>query len=128
MRKTCFITTLIVVLSGCTHFVLPNGEKQIGSERWEVINDRMHTKVGIAEQDLISQWGVPNGSYTLSNDSRIVSYNIYNSRKDSYCEAKFLIENGKVTKWGHSGNKACELGSAQSPKLIPNTPPPKPTL
>lgn len=120
-EKIFCLTALILVLSGYTHFVLPNGEKQIGSERWEVINDRMHNKVGIAEQDLISQWDVPDGSYTLSSNSRIVSYNIYNSRKDSYCEAKFLIEMGKVTKWGHSGNKACELVSAQSAKLIPNT-------
>jgi len=127
MKKICFITSLIVVLSGCTHFVLPNDE-QVGSKRWEVISDRMNKKVGISEQELISQWGVPNGNYTLSNGSIIVSYNIYNSVKNNYCEAKFLIEKAKVTKWGLSDERICGLGSAPSPKLIPNTPPPKPTL
>jgi len=127
MKKICFITSLIVVLSGCSNYVLPNGE-QLGSKRWEEISDRMNKKVGLSEQELISQWGVPNGNYTLSNGSKIISYDVYNSRKDSYCEAKFLIERGKVTKWGHSGNKACGLGAASPSKLIPKTPLPKPTL
>ena len=70
MKKICFITSLIVVLSGCSNYVLPNGE-QLGSKRWEEISDRMNKKVGLSEQELISQWGVPNGNYTLSNGSKL---------------------------------------------------------
>ena len=85
--------------------------------------------MGASEETLVSAWGIPDKTYQLSPQKKLISYfrrsvtydqtpvqcrmsaggmtNCYGGdiwRNVYACETIFTLENGKVTRWGHKGN------------------------
>ena len=94
------------------------------STRRSTLNDTMQSWINSIETELISDWGVPDKSYTLNNGDKIVSYLSF-VHPGRYCEQKFLIQRGILTKWGHSN---CDLYFSNSKDISKTIPIPKPTL
>ena len=112
MKRLIFIIAISQMLTGCL---------SIMGQRLETRNDFMQSWVGSTEEKLISKWGPPYRSYELPNGAKIISYN------DGWnaCTKKFMLEQGKVTKWGYSN---CSMSLNQPDKIDKNIPIPKPSL
>lgn len=80
---------------------------------------KLNTWVGKNESDLVSQWGVPNNTYSLNDGSKLIMYqhnggsasvpigNMYYT-ESYWCKTTFTIDgSGVVKNWKHEGNK-CE--------------------
>lgn len=123
--KTIMLLGLTLVLSACT--ISPTGTLPGSSQRYETHSDRMNSWVGASEKDLFAHWGKPDEVQQISSDSRAVYYRWYNRLTERNCISKFIIDQGKVSKWGHKG---CPIRTnKQDSKLIPNsTPIPQATI
>lgn len=116
--KTALLAVAVVsatVLAGCAGTPLGN---MVRGERYETLNDRMQSWVGADEEKLISSWGPPKNSYTLSSGAKVISWEyvwgVYIGDR-FYCNQKFMIDaKGIVTKWGFSNCRT----SVSNPKLI----------
>ena len=126
MKKILLAAVVTQLLAGCAGSPMGN---LINNERLETKADVMASWVGADEDDLIIKWGPPDNSYTLSNGSKLVSYEYVWGQyvgQRIHCVEKFLIEKGVVTKWGM--DSTCRK-SLNKPGTLPgNTPIPQPTL
>lgn len=136
--KPLLVMPLALVLAGCAGSPLSNMVKQ---QRYQTTWDIMASWVGASEDKLVTSWGPPENSYTLSDGSKLISYEYtwntnslheqdfgYTHPSSDYaqCVQKFLIEDGVITKW--SASKSCRK-NPKGAKLIPsNTPIPRPTM
>ena len=127
--KTALLAAAVVsssLLAGCAGSPLGN---MVRGERYETLNDRMESWVGASEEKLISSWGPPDNSYTLSSGAKVIAWEyvwgVYLGDR-FYCNQKFLIDQqGTVSKWGYSNCRQ----SVSRPKLISkDIPVPQPTL
>ena len=112
MKRLIFIIAISQMLTGCL---------SIMGQRLETKNDVMQSWVGKAEERLISKWGPPSRSYALPSGGKIISYN------DDWgsCVEKFMLEQGKITKWGYSN---CSMHLNRPDKIDKNIPIPQPSL
>lgn len=126
------IIALSLIISGCG---INFSGQPWGNQRWETLNDRMAAKVGLTEQELINDWDVPEKSYRMDNGAKVFSYDvcstgayytISNACTGYICKAKFLIENGVVTKWGQNAANNCKV--YRGVKRSRDTPIPTPTM
>lgn len=115
-----FLSPLLVACAGT-----PLGNA-VNGQRYETHNDIMASWVGSSEEKLISKWGPPKKSYTLSNGNTIIAYESVWGPVSSYhvCSQKFTIQRGIITKWGIDDCKSLNSGDT----LPKNTPIPKPTM
>ena len=128
MKKALLAVSIVStsLLAGCAGSPLGN---MVRGERTETLNDRMQSWVGASEEQLISSWGPPKNSYTLSSGAKVISWEyvwgVYVGDR-FYCNQKFMIDpNGIVTKWGNSNCRK----SVSNPKLISkDIPIPQPTM
>ncbi|SPL71730.1 putative periplasmic lipoprotein [Acinetobacter stercoris] len=127
MKRIFILLFLTPFLVSCAASPLGDAVNAIGGQRAETMNDIVAAWVGASEQELVSKWGPPRNSYTLSNGNRVISYNYEYSvgMSDFFCERKFLVEHGTITKWGIRGK--CQVNGKVV--LIPkSTPIPQPTM
>ena len=98
---------------------------------------QMNRWIGASERDLVTTWGVPDKTYQVDRDSKMLAYisnrNVnypgtlstciggfdrrfgYNnciggippSNEFYSCETTFMVVGGRVTRWGHKGS-SCE--------------------
>lgn len=133
MKRLSVLLTMIM-LSGCAGSPIGN---LIMNQRYQTSSDIAASWVGASADDLITSWGPPQNSQTLSNGSSILAYqyrwllNGSDSTTWDYipeyatCVQRFLVENGLITRWYSSGD--CPK-RPEGAKLIPDTPVPKSTL
>ena len=121
--KLALLLPLAGFLAGCSGPIY----NSISGQRYETYYDQSASWVGETEEKLVSRWGPPKKSYTLSNGATIISYEHIWGYVSSYnvCSRKFMIENGIVTRWGVSNCQ--EIISRK--RLVPKDKPiPEPTL
>ncbi|WP_202970064.1 hypothetical protein [Pararhizobium polonicum] len=137
VMKKLLAMAICLSLTGCAGSPIGNA---LGNQRYQTTWDIMNTWVGSSEDDLVTSWGLPDSSYTLSDGSKILSYEHvwkkssihaqefgYRSAGDyRNCVQKFLIENGTVTKWDASGT--CKKVPDGSKLISKDIPIPRPTL
>lgn len=123
--KTIILLGLILGLSACT--ISPTGTLPGSNQRYETHSDRMNAWVGASEKDLFANWGKPDAVQEITVDSRAVYYQWYNRLTERTCISKFIIDQGKVSQWGHKG---CPIRTNKEDyKLIPkSTPIPQATI
>jgi hypothetical protein len=126
MKKRCLLLLLTLALTGCAGSPLGN---LINNERQETKKDVMASWVGASEDGLVVSWGPPDNSYTLSSGAKLISYEyiwgVYVGQRFQ-CVEKFMIENGKVTKWGMASS--CRQTVSNAKLISKDTPIPQPTL
>lgn len=126
LKNIALSLVMSALLAGCAGSPIGN---LINNERSETRNDVLASWVGEDEDNLVMKWGPPTGSYTLSSGAKVISYEyvwgVYVGQR-YHCEEKFLIEKGKVTKWGIGS--ACQKSGGKGQTLPANVPVPQPTL
>lgn len=136
--RSSYAVSLALILVGCAGSPLSN---MVSQQRYQTTWDVMASWIGSSEDEVVTSWGPPDNSHTLSNGSKLISYeytwntNSLHERDFGYthpssdyaqCVQKFLIEEGVITKWNAS--KSCRK-TPKGAKLIPrNTPIPRPTM
>lgn len=132
MKNNIAYLMSIFLLTGCT---TPAGKilsHQLTNQRYETTADLMQSWMGASENELITSWGPPTKQHTLSNASKIISYEYEwgeviraGSFTGGYCIQKFLIEKGMVTKWGMSN---CRKTPKKPKSISTDIPIPQPSL
>jgi hypothetical protein len=112
MKRLIFIIAISQMLTGCL---------SIMGQRMRTRNDLMPYSTGINTTLLSKASKAPYRSYALPNGAKIISYN------DGWnaCTRKFMLEQGKVTKWGYSN---CSMHIDRPDKIDKNIPIPQPSL
>lgn len=125
MRSPVLYGVAALLLAGCAGSPASN---LINNQRNETLYDRMSSWVGASEKELISSWGPPNNSYTLSDGSKMISYEtiwgVYVGDRFQ-CVQKFMLEENIVTKWGASN---CRMYPSNAGQISKDIPVPQPTL
>ena len=113
-----------LMLAGCQGSPMGN---LINGERNYTLNDAMQSWVGSSESELVSSWGVPNGSYQNKDGTIVLTWQQYWETQLSYgyCKKIFLVDpQGVIRKWKYD---SCATQIAG--KTVPaSTPVPPPTL
>lgn len=125
MKSPVLLAVAALLITGCAGSPASN---LINNQRNETLHDIMASWVDASEKDLISSWGPPNNSYTLSDGSKVISYEsiwgVYVGDR-FHCVQKFMLEQGVVTKWGASN---CRMYPSNVGQVSKDIPIPQPTL
>ena len=126
MKKLILTVLVTQLLAGCAGSPIGN---MINNERQETRADMMQSWVGESEERLVSKWGPPTNSYTLSSGGKIISYEYVRGIINNTiyrCTEKFRIDDGTVTKWGLSSG--CDTRINGGDLISKDIPIPQPTL